>query len=184
MQLARWWTWGSAVPSQTKTNKSSNNWTVVAFIQSNVPMQKMIKTRQNFFIMIKGSFYQYEEAFAVFSSVFRGVVDRNAPLKQKMVHGNNAPFSAWNESFFTWPAIFMEKQKSLLIKTRDSKISYGCGGHCNLCMLSSLYFLIWIIQSCPFLMSLMNLFSYMLSRFYQNLSHHLIIEQIPALSEF
>ena len=42
--------------------------------------------------MIKGSFYQHEEAFAVFSSVFRDVVDRHAPLKQKMVRGNNAPF--------------------------------------------------------------------------------------------
>ena len=42
--------------------------------------------------MIKVSFYQHEEAFAVFSSVFRDVVDRHAPLKQKMVRGNNAPF--------------------------------------------------------------------------------------------
>ena len=31
--------------------------------------------------MIKGSFYQHEEAFAVFSSVFRDMVDRHAPLK-------------------------------------------------------------------------------------------------------
>ena len=42
--------------------------------------------------MIKGLFYQHEEALAVFSSVFRDVVDRHAPLKQKMVRGNNAPF--------------------------------------------------------------------------------------------
>ena len=42
--------------------------------------------------IIKGSFYQHEEAFPVFSSVFREVVDRHAPLKQKMIHGNNAPF--------------------------------------------------------------------------------------------
>ena len=42
--------------------------------------------------MIKGSFYQHEEAFAVLSLVFRDVVDRHAPLKQKMVRGNNAPF--------------------------------------------------------------------------------------------
>ena len=41
--------------------------------------------------MIKGSFYQHEEAFAVFSSVFRYLVDGHAPLKQKMVRGNNAP---------------------------------------------------------------------------------------------
>ena len=31
--------------------------------------------------MIKASFYQHEEAFAVFSLVFRDVVDRHAPLK-------------------------------------------------------------------------------------------------------
>ena len=42
--------------------------------------------------MIKGSFYQHKGAFAVFSSVFRDVIDRHAPLKQKMVHGSNAPF--------------------------------------------------------------------------------------------
>ena len=40
---------------------------------------------------------------------------------------------------FTWPAIFLEKQKSLLIKTRDPKISYGCGDHHNLCMLTGFY---------------------------------------------
>ena len=42
--------------------------------------------------MIKESFYRHEEAFAVFSSVFRNVVDKHAPLKQKKVCGNNAPF--------------------------------------------------------------------------------------------
>ena len=42
--------------------------------------------------MIKGSFYRHEEVFAVFPSVFRDVLDRHAPLKQKMVRGNNAPF--------------------------------------------------------------------------------------------
>ena len=41
--------------------------------------------------MIKGLFYQHKEAFAVFSSVFRYLVDRYAPLKQKMVRENNAP---------------------------------------------------------------------------------------------
>ena len=42
--------------------------------------------------MIKGSPYQHGEAFTVFSLVFRDVVDRNTPLKQKMVRGNNTPF--------------------------------------------------------------------------------------------
>ena len=36
----------------------------------------------------------------------------------------------------TWLAFPLEKQKSLWIKTRDLKISYGFGGHCNLCTLS------------------------------------------------
>ena len=42
--------------------------------------------------MIKGSLHQQEEAFAVFSSVFRDLVDRHAPLKQKTVRGNNTPY--------------------------------------------------------------------------------------------
>ena len=37
---------------------------------------------------------------------------------------------------FTWPTFPLEKQKSLFIKNRDTKISYGFGGHCNLCTLS------------------------------------------------
>ena len=36
------------------------------------------------------------------------------------------------------PGIFSEKQKTPLIKTRDLKISYGSGGHCNICMLIGL----------------------------------------------
>ena len=39
--------------------------------------------------MIKGSLHQHEKAFAVFSSVFRDLVDRHAPLKQKTVRGYN-----------------------------------------------------------------------------------------------
>ena len=42
--------------------------------------------------IIKGSLHQHDEAVAVFSSVFRDLVDRHAPLKQKMVRGNNAPY--------------------------------------------------------------------------------------------
>ena len=41
---------------------------------------------------IKGSFYQRKESFAVLPSVFKDVVDRHAPLKQKAVFGINAPF--------------------------------------------------------------------------------------------
>ena len=35
--------------------------------------------------MIKGSFYQYEKAFAVLPSIFRNVVDRHAPCKRQSV---------------------------------------------------------------------------------------------------
>ena len=35
--------------------------------------------------MIKGSFYQYEKAFAVLPSIFRDVVDRHAPCKRQSV---------------------------------------------------------------------------------------------------
>ena len=42
--------------------------------------------------MIKGSFYQHEEAFAVFLSVFGDMVDRHVPLKQNTVRGSNAHF--------------------------------------------------------------------------------------------
>ena len=75
------------------------------------------------------------------------------------------------------------------------KISYGFGGegegggegHCNLChpyarSVDFVYFVIPILWSRPFLMSLMN-FSFMLSGFQQNLSH-LIIEQIPTMLDF
>ena len=68
-----------------------------------------------------------------------------------------------NKGLFTWSAISLEMQKSLLIKIRAPKISFGY---------------------CPFLMSLMNFFFYMCPRFHQNLYHHLIIEQIPTMLEF
>ena len=40
---------------------------------------------------IKSSLCQDEEDFAAFSSVFRDMIDRHAPLKQEMVRRNNAP---------------------------------------------------------------------------------------------
>ena len=42
--------------------------------------------------MVKGSFYQRRESSSVLPSVFKDVVDRHAPLRQKAVCGNNAPF--------------------------------------------------------------------------------------------
>ena len=41
--------------------------------------------------MIKGLIYQHSESAAVFSSVFRDVVHRLAPLTENTVRGNNAP---------------------------------------------------------------------------------------------
>ena len=60
------------------------------------------------------------------------------------------------------------------------------GGHCNLChsyarSVDFVYFVIPILWSRPFLMSLMN-FSFMLPCFQQNLSH--LIEQIPTMLDF
>ena len=65
------------------------------------------------------------------------------------------------KGLFTWSAISLETQRSLLINIRDPKISFGC---------------------CPLLMSLMDFFSYMYPCFRQNVSHHLIIEQIPTIA--
>ena len=76
--------------------------------------------------MIKGSFCQQEQAFALFSSVFRDVVDRHASLKQKTVSGNNAPFmtnqlnkaiveiSGIKNKYVTWPSRvnFLELKKA------------------------------------------------------------------------
>ena len=68
---------------------------------------------------------------------------------------------------------------SLLIRTRDLKISYGFGVTVTYaCSVGFVYCAIRIIQSRPFLISLRNFFFYMLPHFHQNLSHHFIIEQI------
>ena len=52
------------------------------------------------------------------------------------------------------------------------------------CSVGFVYFIIRIIWSRPFLMSLMKFFSYMLPGFHQNLSNHFIIEQIPTIWRF
>ena len=76
------------------------------------------------------------------------------------------------KGLFTWMAVSLEKQKSLLMKTRDLKISYGIGRH--LPSASSVVFLCFalkIVWNFPFLMSLLNFFflyvCYLLPRFYQ-----------------
>ena len=75
--------------------------------------------------MIKDSFYLHEEAFVSFSSVFIDVVDRHAPLKQKMGRGNIVPFmtkqlnkgimdiSRIKKRYLKWPsrADFLELKK-------------------------------------------------------------------------
>ena len=50
--------------------------------------------------------------------------------------------------------------------------------------MGSFYFAIQIIWNHLFLMSLTNFFPSMLSLFHQNLSHHLIIKQIPTIWSF
>ena len=42
--------------------------------------------------MIKATFYQTNEHFSVFSTIVRDLVDKHAPLKQKVIRGNNVPF--------------------------------------------------------------------------------------------
>ena len=75
---------------------------------------------------------------------------------------------------FCLAGIFPEKQKSFLIKTRDPKISYVFGVTITYaCLVGFFYFVIRIVWSRSFMMSLMNLFSYMLFHFHQNLYHHL-----------
>ena len=42
--------------------------------------------------MIKATFYQNGEHFSAFSTIARDIVDKQAPVKQKVIRGNNAPF--------------------------------------------------------------------------------------------
>ena len=86
------------------------------------------------------------------------------------------------QGLFIWSAISLEKQNSLLIKTRDLKISNGFGGHCDLCMLSELYFGIELYEIalswCLWWTSLSICFLV-----FTKMSH-LVIKEIPSLLEF
>ena len=42
--------------------------------------------------MIKGRFYKEKNMYQSFSGTFKAVVSKHAPLKEKIVRGNNAPF--------------------------------------------------------------------------------------------
>ena len=43
--------------------------------------------------MIQGEMYKYNnDMYSTFSGVFRSVLDRHAPLKRKMIRGNQGPF--------------------------------------------------------------------------------------------
>ena len=42
--------------------------------------------------MIKGHFYNAYDNYKSFSDVFHNIVDKHAPLKEKIIRGNNAPF--------------------------------------------------------------------------------------------
>ena len=41
--------------------------------------------------MIKGKFYKEKNMYESFSNTFKAVVNKHAPLKQKIVRGNNVP---------------------------------------------------------------------------------------------
>ena len=78
---------------------------------------------------------------------------------------------------FTWLAISLENHMSLLIRTRDPKISYGFGVTITYAhSVGFVYFVIRIVLSRSFLISFRNFFSYVLPCFLQNLFHHFIIE--------
>ena len=43
--------------------------------------------------MIQGEMYKYNnDIYSTFSDIFRSVLDRHAPLKWKMIRGNQGPF--------------------------------------------------------------------------------------------
>ena len=42
--------------------------------------------------MIKGKFYKEKNRHESFSDTLKAVVNKHAPLKEKIVRGNNAPF--------------------------------------------------------------------------------------------
>ena len=42
--------------------------------------------------MIKGKFYKEKNMYESFSNTFKAVVNKHAPLKEKIVRGNKAPF--------------------------------------------------------------------------------------------
>ena len=86
----------------------------------------------------------------------------------------------FKQGLFTWPAISLDKQ-SLSIKTKIQKSAVGLGF--SVTSVGFAYFVIPIVWSRPFLISLMN-FSFMLSHLHQNLSDHLIIKQILTMLEF
>ena len=42
--------------------------------------------------VIKGKFYKEKNVYESFSGIFQAIVNKHAPLKEKIVRGNNAPF--------------------------------------------------------------------------------------------
>ena len=42
--------------------------------------------------MNKGTFYSSDKPYDDFSNLFKTITDKHAPIKQKKVRGNNAPF--------------------------------------------------------------------------------------------
>ena len=42
--------------------------------------------------MIKGSFYKDDNPYDCFSNLYKNIIDKHAPLKEKKIRGNDAPF--------------------------------------------------------------------------------------------
>jgi len=91
--------------------------------------------------MIKGTFYDAYDSYKSLSDIFQQVLNRHAPLKEKMVRGNNSPFmtkelrkaimnrSRLKKKYQNWPSrenfVIWKKQKNKCNKLlRKAKQNY------------------------------------------------------------
>ena len=54
--------------------------------------RQRLNTHRTIQQMIKGTFYKEKNMYEGFSDTFKAVVNKHAPLKEKIVRGNNEPF--------------------------------------------------------------------------------------------